>query len=316
MKTEGLNIGKLYRKYGILIVLAVLFVAACILNPNFSKPANLVNVMKQITPATIIAVGMTMLICSGGIDLAAGMEAALAACISAKVMASTNSLILGVLVAILVGAACSYASSLVITLFNVPAFIATLATSNVCSGLVIIITGGSTIRGVDKLKSLSQGSLFGVIPYMIILLTIVLIVGQVIMRNTRFGLYMYGIGGNPKAAIASGINAKRQLRLTYIVSGIMIGIAAITLEARMMAAHPNVGPGYEFDAITATVVGGTSFTGGSGSMYCVIIGSVIIGIINNLMVLMGIDTSWQNVIKGILIALAVTLDIMTRGKKK
>lgn len=305
-----------YLKYGIVIVMVVLVITASFLSENFLQPQNLINIIKQITPAAVMAIGITMLLVSGEIDLAAGSVAALSACISASVLAGTNSFVLSLLVAIVIAGGCSYFSSILITKLKLPPFIATLATKNIADGLVIIYTGGRSIRGLEKLRWLSQGKLFGVVPNMIVLLAVLLIAGQIIMRHTRFGLYMYAAGGNRNAAVASGINIKRQIRMTYLVSGALIGIVGIILNARMMASQPAVGPGYEFDAITATVVGGTGFSGGSGSMYCVIIGSVIIGVINNIMVLLGVDTSWQVVVKGVLIATAVALDIATKNTKK
>ena len=310
---KRVNLAELYRKYGIVCVMIVLFVVAAFLNENFTNPQNLINILLQITPIAIIAAAQTMLIVSGCIDLAAGAVAGLAACLAGGVLAATGSLTLTFIVGMGSAAVMSYFSGILVTVFKLPPFIATLAMMNVARGLVVIYTGGVTIRGQDPIRWLGQGSLFGVIPYMIILLVVVLIVVQIIMKCTKFGLYMYSIGGNRKASTAAGINVNRQIRATYFVSGLLIGLSGITLNARMMAAHPGVGPGYEFDAITATIVGGTSFMGGQGSMYCVVTGAIIIGIINNLMVLMGVDSSWQMVVKGMLIALAVALDIITKG---
>jgi inositol transport system permease protein len=306
----------LYRKYGIFLIAILLFIVACFLNPNFIKPQNLINIVKQITPFTIIAMAETMLIVSGQIDLSAGAVAALAGCISAGMLVSTHNLFFSILAAMAVGIVSSYVCGILVTVFRLPAFIATLAIMNVARGAVIIYTGGATISGLSQLFWLSQGRLFGFFPNMILIMIIMLIIIQIVMKNTRFGLYMYAVGGNTKAAITAGINVNRQIRMTYLLGGVLVGIAGVMLNARMMAGHPNVGPGYEFDAITATVVGGTSFSGGFGSMYCVVLGGVIIGIINNLMILMGVDTSWQMVVKGILIAMAVALDIMTKGNKK
>jgi inositol transport system permease protein len=306
----------LYRKYGIFLIAILLFAVSAFLNPNFTKPQNLINIIKQITPFTIIAMVETMLIVSGQIDLSAGAVAALAGCISAGTLVSTQNLFISVVAALAVGALSSYICGILVTVFRLPAFIATLAVMNVARGLVIIYTGGATISGLSRLFWLSQGRFLGFFPNMILVTVLLLIIIQVVMKNTRFGLYMYAVGGNTKAAITAGINVKRQIRLTYLLGGLLVGIAGIMLNARMMAGHPNVGPGYEFDAITATVVGGTSFSGGFGSMYCVALGGIIIGIINNLMILMRVDTSWQMVVKGVLIALAVALDIMTKGNKK
>lgn len=313
---RSFDVSTLYRKYGIVCVMVLLIVTATILNKNFLSLDNITNILKQISPFVIIAAAETMLIVSGCIDLAAGASAALAACISAGTLASTQSLALSFLVGMGSAAGLSYISGILVTVFRLPSFIATLAMMNVAQGLVVIYTHGTTIVGLEKLRWLSSGRLFELIPYMIITTVVVLVIIQIVMRNTKFGLNMYAIGGNSKAAVAAGINTNRQIRLTYLLSGCLVGLAGIVLNARMMAASPNVGPGYEFDAITATIVGGTSFTGGAGSMHCVVIGAVIIGVINNIMILMGVDTSWQMIVKGALIALAVILDIATKGGRK
>ncbi|MCL2221127.1 MAG: ABC transporter permease [Oscillospiraceae bacterium] len=313
---KQLNLTELYRKYGIVCVLILLFITASLLNENFTNPQNLVNILLQITPIAIIAAAQTMLIVSGNIDLSAGAVAGLSASLSAGALVATGSLPISIVVGMGSGAAFSFLSGTLVTVFKLPPFIATLAMMNVARGLVIIYTGGVTIRGLEPIRWLGQGRLFGVIPNLIILMVIVLIIVQIVMKKTKFGLYMYSIGGNKAASTAAGINVNRQIRLTYLFSGSLIGLAGITLNARMMAAHPGVGPGYEFDAITATIVGGTSFLGGVGSMYCVMTGAVIIGIINNLMILMGVDTSWQMVVKGFLIALAVALDIFTKRSRQ
>lgn len=306
--------GALYKKYGILVVMALVIIAASLMSPSFLKMKNITNVLKQITAFGIVGAAETILIISGGIDLAAGNTLALSACLSASVIVKTNSVLLGILVAMLVGTAVSYASGILVTRFHLPPFIATLALKNVAEGITYIYTKGSTISGVTHLKGLGQGTVLG-IPNMIILYVFVLVIVELILKKTNFGLYMYVIGGNQKASIAAGINVGRNLRLSYALSGALVGIAGIAITARMLSGQPAVGPGYEFDGMTATIVGGTAFSGGIGSMFCVAIGSIIIGVINNIMVLMGVDSNWQIVVKGLLIAVAVILDINTKTAK-
>ncbi len=313
---KKLSIAMVYRKYGIFLILVVMFIVAFLLNHNFIKSANLINILKQITPFTIIAAAETMLIVSGCIDLSAGTVTALSACTAAGTLVATDSLALCFIVGMGVGAICGYVNGTLVTRFKLPPFIATLAVMNVAEGITYIYTGGATIKGVEKLRWLSQGRLFAVLPYLILLMAFVLVVIQLIMKKTKFGLYMYAIGGNKQASIAAGINVGRNIRLTYVLSGALVGLAGIAITARMMSGQSMVGPGYEFDAITATIVGGTSFNGGVGSMFCVIMGGIIIGIINNIMILMGVDSNWQLVVKGMLIAIAVILDIQTKGDKK
>lgn len=306
------SLGNLYQKYGIFVIMVAVFIIASLASKNFLKPSNLVNVLKQITPVAIVSAGETMMLVSGNIDLSASAVAALAGCVGANVLIATGSVPLGFLAAIAIGVVANYFSGILITKLRLPAFIATLATMNICKGVVYVYATGA-ILGQEKLQWLNNGKLFGIIPYMIITMIVVLLIIQFILKRTRLGLYMYATGGNIKATIAAGINTNRIIRLTYVLNGALIGIASVVLTARMMSATPNFSTGnYEFDAITATVVGGTSFSGGFGSMFNVIIGAIIIGIINNVMILMGINSNWQVVVKGLLIATAVAIDINTK----
>ena len=314
-KENKLSFSGLYRKYGILIVLVLIFCAAAIASKNFLKPSNLINILKQITPFGVIACGSTMLIISGNIDLSAGTSLALCACTGAKVLQVTGSVFLCFLTAMALGAIIGYINGTLVTRFDLPPFIATLAMMNVCEGVTFITTKSRTIMGVEKLRWLGQGTFLG-LPNLVILFAIVLALTHIIMNETQFGLHMYAIGGNSQASVAAGINVKRKIRMFYVYEGAMVGLAGVVVTSRMLSGQPTVGPGYEFDAITATVIGGTSFTGGVGSMFCVIVGSVIIGIINNVMILTGLNSNWQTIVKGILIALAVIIDLKTKVSKR
>lgn len=317
LKGRPFSAGEIYQKYGIFVIMLLVFLGACLADGNFLKAANLTNILKQITAFSIIAAGETILLVSGCIDLSASAVAALSACFAANALVATDSVLICFAVGMLVGIALNYASGIMITFFKLPPFIATLAVMSLAEGMSYLYSGGTTIKGLGKLTWLSQGKLFGVVPYMILLLAVVLLIMQFMLRRTRLGLYMYAIGGNTKASVAAGIHVNRVLRLTYIINGALVGIAGLVLTSRMMAATPNISTGgYEFDAITATVVGGTSFSGGYGSMFNVIIGAIIVGIINNVMILMGLDSNWQTVAKGVLIALAVIIDINTKKGNK
>ena len=309
--------GEAIREYGIFGVLVLTFVTAAVLEPNFLKIQNLTNILKQIIPFGIVACAETILIVSGSIDLAAGTTLALAACVGAKVLVVTNSVLLAFLGAIAIGMLVNLISGLLVTRFKLPPFIATLAMMNVAQGAANLFTDGKTITNLDQLRWLGQGRVF-YIPIMAILFAAVLLLVYIIMKKTKFGLQMYAIGGNTKATVAAGINAGRQLLITFLLAGALTGIAAMVTASRMLAAQPTVGSGYEFDAITATVVGGTAFSGGVGGVRAIVIGSLIIGIINNVLVLAGVNSSWQIIVKGLLIALAVMLDLNTKknGKTK
>lgn len=310
------SIGELYQKYGIFVIMVAAFLIASIASPNFLKFSNLLNVSKQISPIAIVAAGETIMLVTGQIDLSASAVIALSSCIGATALQKTDSVLACFGAAILVAVIANAFSGLLITRLKLPAFVATLATMNICKGVAYVYTVGA-ITATEKLKWLNNGELLNVIPYLVLLMILILIIMQLVLKRTRLGLYMYAVGGNDKAAIAAGINSKRILQFTYIINGVLVGVAAVVLTARMMSATPNFSGGnYEFDAITATVVGGTSFTGGFGSMFNVIIGAIIVGIINNCMILMGINSNWQIVVKGLLIAAAVAIDINTKKNNK
>ncbi|WP_333792135.1 ABC transporter permease [Muricomes intestini] len=312
---KKLSAGEIYRKYGIAIITIILFIASAIINHNFLKPQNLINILKQISVVTIIACGETMLIVSGMIDLSAGFLCTTAACISAGVLASTGNLFLALIVGIVIGCLCGWINGFLITHYKLQPFIATLAMTYVLQGIVQIYTNGQTIGGVGKARPLGHGAVLGLpVPVLIMLLSVIVI--AVLMKKTKFGTYIYAIGGNEQAAIASGINTKRTKRLIFTLSGALTGLAGVVLMARLMAGMPSVGEGYEFDAITAVVVGGTSFLGGIGTVTGALIGSIIVGFINNILNLLHVSTQYQLIVKGVLIAIAVIIDIKTKEDSK
>lgn len=315
MKKQKMSASELYRKYGIVLIMIILFIISAIINRNFLKPQNLLNILKQISVVTIIACGETMLIVSGMIDLSAGFLCTTAACFSAGLLAATGNLPAAVLLGILIGSVCGWINGFLVTYFKLQPFIATLAMTNVLQGIVQIYTNGQTIGGVEKARWLGQGSVLGIPVPVIIMFAMVALIA-VLMKKTKFGTSIYAIGGSENAAIASGINTGRTKRLIFTLSGALVGLSGVVLMARLMAGMPSVGEGYEFDAITAVVVGGTSFLGGIGTVTGALVGSVIVGLINNILNLLHVSTQYQLIVKGVLIAVAVIIDIKTKDRKK
>ena len=285
------------------------------INGNFLKPQNLINILKQISVVTIIACGETMLIVSGMIDLSAGLLCTTSMCFAAGVLSATGNVPLAIVTGISIGVVCGWINGFMITHFKLQPFIATLAMTNVLQGVVQLYTNGQSIGGVDKVRFLGQGAVLG-IPVPVIIMVIVVVIIAVLMKNTKFGTCIYAIGGSEKTAIASGINVNRKKRLIFTLSGALTGLAGVVLMARLMAGMPSVGSGYEFDAITAVIVGGTSFLGGIGTVTGALIGSVIVGLINNILNLLHVSTQYQLIVKGLLIAGAVIIDIKTKENKK
>lgn len=315
-KNDGkIMVKKLYRKYGIVIIFVMLFVASAVINRNFLKPQNLINILRQISVVTIIACGETMLIVSGMIDLSAGLVCTTAMCFSAGVLVSTGNVFLAAVTGLAVGTVCGWVNGFLITRFKLQPFIATLAMTYVLKGVVQLYTNGQSIGGVDKVRFLGQGSILG-IPVQVLIMAVIVALTAVLMRRTSFGTYIYAIGGSEKAAIASGINVNRVKRIIFTLSGALTGLAGVVLMAKLMAGMPSVGDGYEFDAITAVIVGGTSFLGGIGTVSGTLVGSIIVGLINNILNLLHISTQYQLIVKGVLIAGAVIIDIQTKENKK
>jgi len=314
-RAKDLNLAMLYRKYGIILILLILFIASACINQNFLKIQNLINILKQISVVTIIACGQTMLIVSGMIDLSAGMVCTTSACFSAGVLASTGNVPLAIIVGILIGMTAGWVNGFLITHYKLQAFIATLAMTNVAKGIVQIYTDGKAISGVEKIRFLGQGSI-GIIPVPVIIMLLAVVAISFIMKYTTLGVNIYAIGGNEKAVIASGINVNRKKRIIFTLSGALVGLAGVVLMSRLMSGQPSVGEGYEFDAITAVIVGGTSFLGGIGTVTGALVGSIIVGLINNILNLLHIPNQYQLIVKGVLIAVAVIIDIKTKGDKR
>lgn len=314
----GLSFARIYRKYGTILIFIGIFILASVLSPTFLTEANLTNVLRQVVVVSLLACGVTFIIILGHIDVSLGSVLALCGVLAASVMATTGSVSLAVMAGVAVGILTGIVNGFVITFFRIPSFIMTLAMTTVARGLVLLYTGGSPVTGLGNFKVIGQGSL-GPVPISVIILAVVIVASWILLNKTKFGRYVYAVGGNERAARASGINPDSVVVKAFIFNGILCAIAGIVLMSRINSGQPAGGVGYEFDAITAVVVGGTSLMGGTGTITGTIIGSMIIGVINNILNLMNVSSYWQQIIKGLIIAIAVILDVWTksaRNKKK
>jgi inositol transport system permease protein len=303
-------------KNGIFFVLVILFLFSSIFVNGFFTPTNLTNVMRQIAVVTMVALGATFVIILGHINVAYGSEIALIGCVSCAVMVGTGNVFLAVLAAIALGMLIGGLNGFIITKFGIPAFIMTLAVTTAARGAALLFTGGIPIsRMGPSFLILGQGNI-GIIPVSVIILLVLFFITWVFLNKTTFGRYIYAVGGNENAAIASGIKSKRVIFKAFILDGTLTAIAGVVLMSRMNSGQPSAAVGYEFDAITAVVVGGTSLSGGSGSMVGTVIGAIIVGIINNVQNLLNINTQWQQVVKGAIILLAVILDVVSKRRAK
>lgn len=305
-------------KYIILIAIVVETVVFTLLAPQFLSVDNLINVALSIAITGILAVGMTFIILTGGIDLSIGSVLAVAgivAAICAKSLGDAGVMI-GIVAAIAVGMATGLFNGLMISRFRVPPFVVTLAILTIARGLAFIIAerySGST--SVSDLPTgfafLGREKIFG-LPVPVITMLVVFAIGWFVLRHTRFGRYVYAIGGNAEASFLAGINVKSVTTWVYVLNGFLVGLAGATLASRLGAGLANAGLQYELDVIAAVVVGGTSLSGGRGSIVLTLFGAVFIGILNNGLNLAGIDPYLQKIALGAVILFAVLADQLTK----
>lgn len=311
------------QRFGILIALVVLCVVLSFANEYFLTTRNIVNVLRQTSINGILAIGMTFVILTRGIDLSVGSVVALAGVVSA-IFATTSSIagmaggpypaVIALVIGIAVGIAAGAVSGVLVSRYNVPAFVATLGMLSAARGLTLLASNGRPIPALtDEYRWIGTGSVLGV-PMPVVIFAIVFLLSWYVLSSTRFGRRVYAAGGNPHAATVSGINVTRIRFSVYAISGALAGLAGMILAARTGSALPQAGVAYELDAIAAVVIGGTSLAGGVGHVAGTLIGALLIGVVNNGLDLMGVESYYQQVIKGVLIIAAVLLD-QTRNRR-
>lgn len=295
----------IYRSVFILLTICIF---ATFLSPDFLSITNLFNVFKQITIAGIVGCGMTFVILTGGIDLSVGSIVGLAGVLSAGVLMSTGNPGLAVLTAIGVGILCGAVNGFFVAQCGIPPFIATLGMMTLLRGCVLVYTKGSPISvKSDVFKFFGKGSLIG-IPVPVIILAVLLLIAHYILSQTAFGRSVYAFGGNREASRLSGISIKKTEWMVYIINGLLCGIAAVVLTARLGSAQSTSGEGIEMDAIAAVILGGTSLSGGVGFVLPTVVGAMIMGIIDNILTLMNVNPHATNIVKGAIIIIAVLVD--------
>lgn len=295
-------------KYVLLIVFIALVAFFSVAANSFFRVNNFMNISKQSAVIGILAVAMTFVIISGGIDLSVGSILGLSGAILGSIAQADNEhWWVGIIAALGVAVLIGFINGVFIAKFHVVPFIQTLAMMTIARGLTMIYSDGKPISKLNEnLTSMGSASLIIPIAAWIFILTIV--IAYYILKHTVFGVRVYALGGNEKATLISGINTDNLKILVYTISGFLSGVAAIVLTSRVASALPRAGEGYEMDAIAAVVIGGASLTGGRGTISGTLIGTLLIGVLSNGMDLMSIDSYHQSVIKGIIIILAVLLD--------
>jgi len=297
-------------KLGPFLALIVLIILVTFMNPNFITPANLFNLLRQVSTNALIAFGMTFVIITGGIDLSVGSILALTSAIMAGLIAGGTDPVLAMFLSLILGTALGGINGLLITKGKMAPFIASLATMTIYRGLTLVYTDGNPITRIGDsfiFKYIGRGYLFG-IPFPAILMVVSFVILYVVLHKMTFGRKTFAIGGNEKASYIAGIKNDRIKIGVYAISGLMASLAGIIITSRLNSAQPTAGTAYEMDAIASVVLGGTSLSGGRGGIMGTLIGALIIGTLNNGMNLLGVSSFYQQVVKGIVIIIAVLLD--------
>lgn len=297
-------------KLGPLLALIVLIIFVSILSPSFLSLTNLMNLMRQVSINALIAFGMTFVIITGGIDLSVGSTLALSSAIMAGMIVNGIDPLIAMTVSLIAGFILGAVNGLLITKGKLVPFIATLATMTIYRGATLVLTDGKPITGLDEtfvFQFMGRGYFFG-IPFPIVITLVVFALLFVLLHKMSFGRKTFAIGGNEKASFIAGVKSNKIKIFVYSISGVLASLAGIILTSRLNSAQPTAGESYEMDAIASVVLGGTSMSGGKGRIFGTLIGALIIGTLNNGLNLLGVSTFYQQIVKGIVIIIAVLID--------
>ena len=295
-------------KYKSLLAFFVLCIIISVITPRFLTIGNITNVLTQVSVNAVIAIGMTFVILTGGIDLSVGSILAIAGAIAGSIIKSSGNVVAAVVAALIVGAAIGIINGLLVSKGKIQAFIVTLASMTIFRGATLVYTNGTPISGLSGGFGAIGNKKLGILPVPVLITAAAVLIAYYLLSQTRFGRYLYALGGNEDSARLSGINTDRIKTWVYVVSGITAAISGVIVTSRIGSASPNAGSGFELDAIAAVVIGGTSLSGGEGSVIGTIIGALIIGVLNNGLNLMNVSPFYQSIIKGLVILVAVLLD--------
>lgn len=312
---KNFNFARFYQQFGVVVLLIIVFAVASWVSPNFLTVKNLTNVLRQITVITIVGCGICFVLISGNFNIAYDGLIACIGCLSCMVMATTHNLLLTVIVGLGIGAVIGYVYGIFATVFQIPGFIIGLAFDSIASGVILILTKAESISKtkLGNFKLLGQGYIASFIPVCVVIMLAVLIIYHVMLTKTCFGMKIKAIGGNKDAAIASGINVNRVIRKVFVLDGLTCALGAILFMSRLNSGEPTGGDGVFFDALTAACVGGVSIQGGVGGVPGTLVGAAIVGILNNVMNLMNVNANWQNVVSGVVLLIAISLDIFVKN---
>ena len=309
------------KRFQSVLALVLMVIALVLMSDKFLTVDNSLNVLRQICVNLCLSIGMTIIILSGGIDLSVGSMLALSGAVAAGLL--KNGIVIpgtdvfievtvsgAILVGVIVGTVLGWFNGCVITRFKLPPFVATLGMLSIARGLTMLWTGGFPITRLgEAFDFIGSGHWLG-LPMPVWISGVLVAIFMLVMKRTRFGRHVYAVGGSEKAARLSGLNVRRIKLLVYTLGGALSGVAGLLATARLDSATPNAGLGYELDSIAAVVIGGTSLNGGRGTIMGTVLGCLIIGVLNNGLVLLEVSPFWQQVIKGLVILVAVAVDKM------
>ncbi len=326
-KTDFLDIAS---RFGALIFFIVLCVIFAILEPAFLKPINIFNVLRQVSIYGLLAIGMTFVILTGGIDLSIGSLLALAGLVAAAVEKGGTGLLTGaaagegagygllaaIAAAIAVGLLGGLLQGLAVSQLKVPAFIVTLGGLTVFRGLALLFSGGQPISAFRKEYTYWGQGLIGPVPVPVIIFLSFAVIAFIILRYSKYGRHIYGVGGNQEAARLSGLNVSRLIMSVYIITGFFAGLSGFLLSSRLNSAEQVAGVGYELTVIAGVVIGGTSLFGGEGGVFGTVIGILLIGVLSNGLTLMNVSSYYQQIIIGLIIVFAVYFDQLVKRRRR
>jgi len=301
----------IYGKAGILVILLIMAILLSAFTSTFLTYRNLINVLRQVTFYSIIGFGEMVIIITGGFDMSAGSIVGLTSILTAMLAQKAGMpVVMYFLLAACVGLAVGIFNGGLVAYVGVPPFIATMGSQIICRGLALLISNGKPVNGLNEnFIKIGTGS-FGPIPIPIVIMAIVCLITWYLMKYTKTGRHIFAVGGNATAALVSGIKTKNIKMFVFLYEGLLCGIAGMVLTARVSSGQPSLGEGYEMQAIAGAVIGGVSLSGGVGSVYGVICGALVIGVLNNGMDLLNINGYWQQIAQGSIIVIAVVLDIL------